>query len=273
MVGRFSVDYNNKFEERIGTFWVHSHDYLEIYTFLNFDGEYDGSYFYFVDNTIYVPKVGDVLIFRPNVMHGSCKKARARYDRLKVRLPMELIEAIKLIDSRLYSFLMDGAVSLRLTDTYKERYFELIDQMLVYMQEKSDHRDVLLFSCLLRQLAILGELSEISPASGGSKDELIIRILNTVNAEYNTLSSVADIARRLNYSPNYISQYFKKRLNIGLHEYLNEKKLAVAAANLSAGMSVTKCGFECGVDSTSHFIRAFKAFYGVTPKQYSSEKR
>ncbi|MBQ8552013.1 MAG: helix-turn-helix transcriptional regulator [Clostridia bacterium] len=274
MQEKLYIDYHNRTEERVGTFWVHSHKHLEIYTFIDFDEECDGLYFYFVDNTVYIPKIGDVLIFRSNVLHGSCKKAKAKYSRMRERIPVDILDFLEYTDPELFDFINSGKVLVSLTEEHRAKYLEIVEDILRIKKGGGKHKDTYLFSCLLKQLAILCDAAETTPPAFRShNDALLLSILNTINSNYSSLSSVSDIAAELNYSPNYLSQYFKKRMNMGLHEFLIEKKLSVAAANLLSGMNVTKCGLECGFESTSHFIRTFKAFYGVTPKQFTLQKR
>jgi AraC-like DNA-binding protein len=131
-----------------------------------------------------------------------------------------------------------------------------------------------MFSVVLKMLLLLkaacGKDSEQKPLPS---DELIVKIIDVINREYASISSVCDLAEKLNYSKNYLSSYFKSQMDIGLHDFLVMKKLSIAGAKLLSGKSVTEAAFECGFGSTAYFISSFKARYGVTPGKYLQENR
>ena len=55
-----------------------------------------------------------------------------------------------------------------------------------------------------------------------SRNRLIIQIRDLVANDYTKRElNVAEIARRLNLSPNYLSSLFKKETGVNLSEYLN----------------------------------------------------
>ena len=80
------------------------------------------------------------------------------------------------------------------------------------------------------------------------------------------LSSKA-VADYFNMSLSNFSHTFKKYVGQTPNKYINTLKMG-QAKNLLATMSVTEAAFELGYETPSHFIRLFKQYYNLTPKQY-----
>jgi len=269
---KFLVQYRDSITSRPGKFSLTTNDFYEIYTYIY--GE--GPYFYFVNDRIYNIEPGAILLLRPGVLAGSCKKKQARYTRLVCKIPVYMVEFISRINPACSELFSDSDISiLHLNGERKENYFTLVEEMRELTAQNGKHKDTLLLSVLLKMLVLLSRSykAEIGNAPQKQSSELIVQIINKINQEYASISSVAELAEKMNYSKNYISQYFKAHMNMGLHDFLVMKKLSVAATKLISGKSVTDVAFECGFGSTAYFISVFKARYGMTPGKYMSENR
>lgn len=269
---KFLVQYRDNITSRAGKFSLKTNDFYEIYTYIHGDGPY----FYFANDSIYTIEPGAVLLLRPGVLVGSCKKIQARYTRLVCKIPIYMMDFICKINPVCSELFCNSDVSiLNLTGERKKDYFEYVNKLSELSLHGGRHQDTLMFSILLQMLVLLcrsyNESETLTPQK--QSNELIVQIINKINLEYSNISSVADLAEKMNYSKNYISQYFKTHMNMGLHDFLVMKKLSVAATKLISGRSVTDVAYECGFGSTAYFISVFKAKYGTTPGKYMSENR
>lgn len=82
--------------------------------------------------------------------------------------------------------------------------------------------------------------------------------------------SVTGVARALGLSPRYVQMAFADIATTPL-AYIRRKRLQLAAQQLrrhGAGCNITELGFSLGFNDLSHFSRAFKARYGVGPREY-----
>ena len=260
----FSVQYRDNITTRAGRFSLRTRDFYELYTYIY--GE--GPYFYFVDDRIFEIKPGDILFIRPGVLVGSCKKKQARYTRLVVKIPIYVMDFLSQIDPICSKILREGDISIfHPSKAGYDEYFSYVRELRELSLRNDKHKDTLMLSVLFKMLALLAD--EYRGGYVPLSDELVARVIDTVNREYANISSVGELAEKMNYSKNYLSQYFKSRMNMGLHDFLITKKLSVAAAGLSIGKSVTEVAFECGFGSVAYFIRIFKEKYGVTPGKYN----
>lgn len=82
--------------------------------------------------------------------------------------------------------------------------------------------------------------------------------------------SVADLAQLSGRSLTSFNRDFKACYDATPKQWLLEKRMAFAHELLSESKkSVTDVALELGYENVSHFIRAFKNIYGITPKQIS----
>ena len=76
-----------------------------------------------------------------------------------------------------------------------------------------------------------------------------------------------DIAAALHMSYSNFCRIVKNELNITPSELITSMRVDLAEQMLisSPGMSVTECAFAAGFSDTSHFIRRFRQYKGVSP--------
>jgi AraC-like DNA-binding protein len=86
-----------------------------------------------------------------------------------------------------------------------------------------------------------------------------------------TLKHVADEAR---LSPNYFSQLFHEFVGVTFQEHLQVLRARFAGSLLRATeMSITDICHASGFRALSHFERAFKAQYGMSPREWRRDVR
>lgn len=81
--------------------------------------------------------------------------------------------------------------------------------------------------------------------------------------------SLDTVAQKIGIHPNYLSRLFKETLNINFVEYLNKQRIEKAKVLLTTTrMMVKDIGFEVGFNSVQNYLRVFKKYENMTPKQY-----
>ena len=264
----FYVQFKDSVTTRAGKFAVTNSSRYEVYYYIH--GE--GKFFYFVNDALMELFPGDIIVTRPGILCGSYKKLTARYTRLIFRLSPELVSLIELLDKRIYSFITDSEICLIRPDAALAKRVAEISDMIRALLANEAQGTIDAFSLFLKLLHSAASGAGYTNVGGGVSNELVSTVVEKINRDFAELSTVADVARSLNYSKNYLSQYFKRHMDISLHDFLIGRKLAVAATMLVAGRSVTTCASACGFGSTAHFISLFKSRYGVTPKKYQENK-
>lgn len=98
------------------------------------------------------------------------------------------------------------------------------------------------------------------------------RIIQTVkqflNLHYDT-TNLEETARFVNLSPSYLSTLFKEEAGISYSDYLLGLKMENAARMvLDIGSKTYEISEKIGYRSAKNFARAFKKYYGVSPREY-----
>lgn len=86
--------------------------------------------------------------------------------------------------------------------------------------------------------------------------------------------TVAVIADQYRLHPTYLSNIFKKEMNIGMLEYINKQRINLALELLlKTNYSVNTISDKVGYLNVNSFIRGFKKIMGTTPSKYRSVKK
>lgn len=243
----------------------HCHSYFELFYVES------GACRFFIDNNMYDIHAGDFMLIPPDVFHytrylfGACKRSVVHFhvedisDSVKKLLPghADFLSAMRIF---------------QVPEAYREQINALLLRM-VNEKKIADERSGLMLQALLQELFLLcGRecrfLNDI-PANIHTTDRQIVQAAQFISNHYMDRISTADIAAAAGYSPNYLSQKFRKSVGIGIHEYLVFIRLQYAALELvTTNDSITEIAFRCGFSDSNYFKDAFKKKYGLTPRAY-----
>lgn len=102
------------------------------------------------------------------------------------------------------------------------------------------------------------------------ENKLISRIRAMVSQSLGEDLSVSRIASACHYNAVYLSRLFKEETGYSLQDYIIQKRMEKAQQLLRGGEKIGDVAVAVGYENSPHFSRAFKKFYGVSPKQYQS---
>lgn len=88
-------------------------------------------------------------------------------------------------------------------------------------------------------------------------------------ADHSDVVTLKDIAAHFSYHPNYISSLLHKETGRKFTEILLEKRMERAVLLLkNTTLSVEEITVMLGYSNTSNFYKAFREYYGTTPREY-----
>ncbi len=74
-------------------------------------------------------------------------------------------------------------------------------------------------------------------------------------------------------SPNYLSDVIKRTTGENANHYIKRFVIRLAKNRLVSGMTSSEVAYSLGFDYPQHFARMFKKMTGVTPRQYSGQRK
>ncbi|MCR4587942.1 MAG: response regulator [Lachnospiraceae bacterium] len=87
-------------------------------------------------------------------------------------------------------------------------------------------------------------------------------------------ATLVQAAEQVGISAGYLSKIYKEQKGVGFQEQLNATRMQKAAEMLeNPAVKSYEIAYYVGYDSPKNFTRAFKAFYGVTPRDYRNGVR
>lgn len=101
-----------------------------------------------------------------------------------------------------------------------------------------------------------------------SAEEKLVTIINYMDSHFFEICSLDELSTRFGYTCSHMCKLFKKTYSITPGEYLLTKKMDHAALLLQEGKNLVQIAELLGYSTPYNFSRAFKAFHGVSPKNY-----
>lgn len=101
------------------------------------------------------------------------------------------------------------------------------------------------------------------------KIDLLKTVLEYIEQHYASPLSLAELATVANMNPKYFCRFFRSITHQTPMDYVNMYRIEKAAQMLhSTRLPITDICMECGFNDSSNFIKVFRKYKGMTPKQY-----
>ncbi|MFJ7368893.1 AraC family transcriptional regulator [Lysinibacillus sp. NPDC098008] len=150
----------------------------------------------------------------------------------------------------------------------EETAFTLSDFYIQKLEEQSSLNDIL----SLMEEAIYDYTNRVSYANKVKYSATITTCVHFIeNHIYSeiTLEQLSDICH---LSPNYLSSLFKKEVGIAVSEYIQQQRIDEAKKLLTfTNYPILDIGSLLNFTDQSYFIKVFKKFTGITPKQFRNK--
>lgn len=80
--------------------------------------------------------------------------------------------------------------------------------------------------------------------------------------------TMSDLCSYCHINYCYFSQLFKKELGVSFSDYIQSRKMQIAAEKLVLGYTIQKAAESVGFTDYNNFFRAFKQYYAMTPGEW-----
>lgn len=95
------------------------------------------------------------------------------------------------------------------------------------------------------------------------------KVIGYIQENYQNKITLEELSKICYMSPNYFCNYFHRETGKTPIVFINEYRIQKASKLLSqSDISISEAAVKVGFDNFSYFIKKFKEYKGVTPKQY-----
>jgi YesN/AraC family two-component response regulator len=116
---------------------------------------------------------------------------------------------------------------------------------------------------------------EKSGQEGQDKQSVLVQqALRIIREEYHQEIGIAQIAYKLQVTPNYLSSLFRKHAGLPFTRYITEIRINKARRLLKeTSLNIKEIASEVGYQSSRHFSGLFRQETGLTPTEYIRKYR
>jgi AraC-like DNA-binding protein len=101
----------------------------------------------------------------------------------------------------------------------------------------------------------------------------VARVMDFIHAYYTRKIELKELADVSQLSPFHLNRMFAREVGLPPHRYLINLRLNKSRELLKSQRSITDVALQVGFYDQSHYIRNFKLYLGITPKQYQMQIR
>lgn len=230
----------------------HTHESYELY-FLE-----EGERYLFVKGRFYFIRSGDLFLIAPGVQHRTLDSNSGAYTKLVCTLPPDIIPKNVLPDCDFYITRPHGDIKETiLSEIGQIRTGNSIDQ----------------FAAIMKLLSYMLSMQEHREAIVKPTFEKTSSILTYIEHHYTDRITVSELSQRFFISEYYLCRLFKEHTGFTIIEYVTLTRLHAARNLLKKGnYKMEDVAKKSGFGSVSAFTAAFKKTYGLSPRDFKTNK-
>jgi len=243
---------------------IHYHDFFEIEFVLS------GKATHIFNNRQYELSRGFLHLIMPANFHSYSLKNEDSLKYFNIRFD-ESVLSNELKNAICFS---NRDFILKLEEDAFNQVLKQCKYMLKEFNSNSEFKEIMLQSCIQQLCVFLIRL--LNSSKGPEKiqavyDAKIQSALAYMQTNFRKKISVSDVAKLLNFSNNYFSNYFSDSVGVSFSAYLKDLRLQFAMNLLnSSNLNINEICYESGFSTLSNFTQAFKEKYGYSPKHFQS---
>lgn len=248
-------------------------DRLHFHNFYELSVIYEGTSRFLVNGAVFEMCAGSMQLIRPADYHRQLTREseHIRYYNLMFSpafLSPSLLDALEQTRAPLcvHAVDEDGRALLRMAARMHAEFTARPDDALSLVWLRGAVESICIY--------LLRNAGSESGARPEIPQEAVRRAVVYVQSHYRQPIRLADAAEAAALSPSYFSRLFHDVMGVPFSRYLTAYRLQEAERLLRAGdLPVQQLAAACGFASSTHFVTAFKARYGLPPAVWRARHR
>ena len=252
---------------------LHHHDFYEVYLLLR------GRVAYTVENRIYQVRPGDIMLISPLELHQARISTDAEpYERIVLWVARSYLESLSSAKTSLthcFDSALPGHSNLLRPSPQVSGDFRRRMEMLGELHGQQGYGSDLLAKCCLVELlvALNRTVAAAAQPADCTCDRVVDQVVEYINDHYSEPLTLDDLSERFFISKYHLLRKFDRQVGTTVHRYILQKRLLIAKQLLGSGVAPSEACQHCGFGDYANFYRAFRAEYGITPRQYAQAQK
>ena len=219
-------------------------------------------------------RAGDIFVFSPGTLHALRQLPGEAMEYENIIFELELLGGTGDICAEKYLLpLQSGRLPLTQRLTPNDLCYSNAAACLRETEDVNRVREpgyeLFIKGALLRFLGLLVAQGKNLPPTETADSRRLKKILQWVAEHYGEEVRIADAAQLVPCSESHFMRWFRQMTGQSFIAFLKEYRLNAAAEALHAtDDTVLTIASRCGFENLSYFNRAFKAHFGLTPREH-----
>ena len=224
-----------------------------------------------LDDREYVVSAGELICISEGVIHGgepeNCIYECAVFD------PQPLLMHTHAVRSYLYQ-IQRRQIQIVMRFTKKQpEILTCADTLYHSLRKKGPGWEMTSLGALFELYGLIFDRGYYTPCASRDntqgKLQQLKPVLEYIELNYQSPITLEDLSRLAGMSSKYFCRFFRAVIHRTPIDYLNYYRIERACYLMAAeGISVTEAAYQCGFNDSSYFVRAFRKYRNVTPRQY-----
>lgn len=228
---------------------------------------------WWVEDSSYAFNAGQVLIIRPNELHGASCAVMQPCGHYWVRFAFPKNEALPGLSLDVTRDLQNTFLNLHsrlitCSDWVKKGFRQLIHIHRLPHSRISEAAARATFHTILCHIALDALTEHRKHAKNVPLSPRIQAILRTIQENLEEPPQAKQLAHQAHMSESAFRSQFELETGVTLSNYINIQRIREAKELLKNGGSVTDVAFETGFSSSQYFATVFKRWAGLSPSEY-----
>lgn len=245
---------------------VHHHDFYEVYLFLG------GQVQFQVEAKTFQLEPGDFLLINPQELHKPLIGQGSMYERMVLWIDRNYLSSLCTENTDL-SACFDGQINLLRPGKVRSAQLQgLLESLAREYYEDQLGSAICAQGLLMQFLVELNRLARKNAGKAQAEPDLVSQVIAYIGNHYQENLTLESLAGQFYVSKFYLSHEFRARVGVSIHRYIIFRRLLQARDWMAAGMGPGQVYQNCGFGDYANFYRAFKAEYGISPREFVQGK-
>ncbi len=245
---------------------VHHHDFYEVYLFLG------GQVQFQVEAKIFSLEPGDLLLINPQELHKPLIGQGSIYERMVLWIDRNYLSSLCTENTDL-SACFDGQTNLLRPGKVRGAQLQgLLESLAREYYDEQLGSAICAQGLLMQFLVELNRLARKNMGKALAEPDLVSQVIAYIGNHYQENLTLESLAGQFYVSKFYLSHEFRERVGVSIHRYIIFRRLLQARDLMAAGIGPGQVYQNCGFGDYANFYRAFKAEYGISPREFVQGK-